>query len=90
MVELLDSITEQIHGTAAGHQADQTLDPRQDAFETLGLKEGANPKNIKASFRKLSRAYHPDLASTSTPEIQKLAEEQFKKINWAYQTLITS
>ncbi len=33
---------------------------RAKAFQTLGLREGANSKEIKLSYRRLAMQYHPD------------------------------
>lgn len=51
-------------------------------YDTLNLKPNATEKEIKASFRKLAAKYHPDKNNGD-----KKAEEMFKKINEAYQTL---
>jgi curved DNA-binding protein CbpA len=55
-----------------------------DYYNILGLSPNADEKEIKARFRFLSHAYHPD----KFPEEQKqCAEEEFKRINAAYQIL---
>lgn len=51
-------------------------------YELLGVAKDANEQEIKAAYRKLSLKYHPD----RNPE-DKIAEEKFKEINEAYQTL---
>lgn len=50
-------------------------------YETLGVSENASADEIKKSYRKLARKYHPDI--NKTPE----AEEKFKEINAAYEIL---
>ncbi len=42
----------------------------------------ASDEEIKKSFRKLARQYHPDVAKD-----KKKAEEKFKEINEAYEVL---
>ena len=49
-----------------------------DYFKVLGVKETSTDDEIKKAFRKLSMKHHPDRGGD---------EEQFKKINEAYQTL---
>jgi len=50
-------------------------------YDTLDVHEGASADEIKKSYRKLARKYHPDI--NSSPE----AEEKFKEINAAYEIL---
>lgn len=53
----------------------------KDYYEILGLKRGADEKEIKSAYRKLARKYHPDV--NKAPE----AVEKFKDINEAYEVL---
>lgn len=53
-----------------------------DYYEILGVKSLASKAEIKAAFKKLALKFHPDKNQGN-----KQAEEQFKKINEAYQTL---
>ncbi|WQY27109.1 DnaJ domain-containing protein [Helicobacter pylori] len=50
-------------------------------YQTLNVSENANQDEIKKSYRRLARKYHPDLNKT------KEAEEKFKEINAAYEIL---
>ena len=54
----------------------------KDYYEILGVQRGASDTDIKKSFRKLARQYHPDVAKD-----KKRAEEKFKEINEAYEVL---
>src|SRR5438309_4135265 len=54
----------------------------KDYYEVLGVPRTASEDDIKKSFRKLARQYHPDVAKT-----KKGAEEKFKEINEAYEVL---
>lgn len=54
----------------------------KDYYETLGVPRTAGNEEIKKSFRKLAREYHPDVAKD-----KKKAEEKFKEINEAYEVL---
>lgn len=51
-------------------------------YEILGLKRDASSEEIKKAYRKLARQYHPDVNPGN-----KQAEEKFKEINEAYNTL---
>src|SRR6267142_3983346 len=54
----------------------------KDYYEILGVPRTASDADIKKSFRKLDREYHPDVAKN-----KKVAEEKFKEINEAYEVL---
>lgn len=54
----------------------------KDYYETLGVGKTASEKEIKQAFRKLAKKYHPD-ANPNDPT----AEQKFKEINEAYETL---
>ena len=53
----------------------------RDYYEILGVGRNASNDEIKASFRKLARQYHPDVNKEDG------AEEKFKEINEAYGVL---
>jgi curved DNA-binding protein len=54
----------------------------KDYYATLGVPRTASDQDIKKSFRKLAREFHPDVAKD-----KKTAEEKFKEINEAYEVL---
>jgi curved DNA-binding protein CbpA len=57
----------------------------KDYYEVLDISPQASEKDIKARFRFLSHAYHPDKFATS--EQKEQAGELFKSKNEAYQVL---
>lgn len=57
----------------------------KDYYEILGVPRAATDAEIKKSFRKLAREFHPDVAKD-----KKRAEEKFKEINEAYEVLSDS
>jgi curved DNA-binding protein len=55
---------------------------RNDLYKVLGVDRKASADEFKKAFRKLARQYHPD----ANPD-NKAAEERFKEISEAYETL---
>jgi curved DNA-binding protein len=53
----------------------------KDYYAVLGLSRGASDEDIKRAYRKLARKYHPDVSKEAG------AEEKFKEVAEAYQTL---
>ncbi|MBO5821465.1 MAG: DnaJ domain-containing protein, partial [Lentisphaeria bacterium] len=53
-----------------------------DYYETLGVSKDASADDIKKAYRKLELKYHPDRNQGN-----KEAEEKFKEISIAYETL---
>jgi curved DNA-binding protein len=53
----------------------------KDYYETLGVDRDASQEEIQRAYRKLARAYHPDV--NKEPE----AESRFKEIGEAYEVL---
>lgn len=54
----------------------------KDYYQTLGVKKGAPPEDVKKAYRKLAVKYHPDKNPGNTE-----AEEKFKEISEAYAVL---
>ncbi|MDE0064252.1 MAG: DnaJ domain-containing protein [Gammaproteobacteria bacterium] len=53
----------------------------KDYYSTLCVERDASPEDIKRSYRRLARKYHPDVSTE--PE----AEERFKEVQEAYEVL---
>ena len=60
---------------------------KKDYYEVLGVSKNATDQEIKSSFRKLSRKYHPDMQAGKTDSEKKESEDKFKEIAEAYDVL---
>ena len=54
----------------------------------LGVRPGASSEEIKHAYRELANKYHPDKVTHLGEDFQTLAEDRFKEIQEAYQTLM--
>lgn len=58
-----------------------------DYYAILQVSPTATQDEISKAYRRLAKEYHPDKAGTASAGVQKLAEEELKKINNAYDVL---
>ncbi len=69
--------------------APETRDPkRAKAWQILGIPPNTDPLEIKRAYRRLARAYHPDLHPGVSNEERRTLEERFAALTSAYQTLV--
>jgi tetratricopeptide (TPR) repeat protein len=54
-------------------------------YQLLGLSSGASFEDIKASYRRLARQYHPDVSSGD-----QRAKDKFIEVTLAYKTLLNA
>ncbi|RMF06320.1 MAG: molecular chaperone DjlA [Candidatus Neomarinimicrobiota bacterium] len=57
------------------------------AYTILEIDPSATNEEIKKAYRKMANKYHPDKVAHLGEELRVLAEEKFKAVNEAYQTL---
>lgn len=55
-------------------------------YSVLGISENATDDEVKRAYRELSRKYHPD--SYVDNPLKNLAEERFKEVQEAYDTIM--
>ncbi|MBP7460395.1 MAG: DnaJ domain-containing protein [Candidatus Delongbacteria bacterium] len=63
-------------------------DELQKAWQLFGLHPGSSREEIKKSFRRLAKEYHPDRYTGMPEELQNKAKEKFQQINNAYELLL--
>lgn len=68
------------------HSAPYIVDKRSESLTVLELTANATPADIKSSYRKLCKKYHPDRFAND-PDKLKIANELFTQINAAYEYL---
>lgn len=57
------------------------------AYKVLGVEKNAPDEEVKKAYRKMAMKFHPDKVNTLGEEIKKQAEEKFKEIQKAYETI---
>ena len=57
------------------------------AYKILEIEPSCNDDEVKKGYRKMANKYHPDKVSHLGIDLQHIAEEKFKAVNNAYQTI---
>jgi len=57
------------------------------AYTILEIDLKSSNQDVKKAYRKMANKYHPDKVSHLGEDIRKVAEEKFKSVNDAYQTI---
>ena len=59
----------------------------RSSYTILETQPSATNSEIKRAYRKMANKYHPDKVAHLGDDLRKIAEEKFKAINNAYQTI---
>ena len=57
------------------------------AYDVLEISPNATDDEVKSAYRRMAMKNHPDKVATLGPDVQKAAEEKFRKIQEAYETI---
>ena len=58
-----------------------------NAYKILEVEKSATDDEVKKAYRKMAKKYHPDRVVTENEAIKKGAEEKFKEVQKAYETI---
>jgi hypothetical protein len=75
---------------AEARSTESTAPPRKDhAYyaSVLGISQTSDDREIKAIYRQRVKEYHPDRVACLGPKLRKVAEDEMKLINEAYEFL---
>lgn len=57
------------------------------AYKVLEIPTSATDDEVRSAYRRMAMKHHPDKVATLGPDVQKAAEEKFRQIQEAYQTI---
>ncbi|MFI5220369.1 MAG: TerB family tellurite resistance protein [Bacteroidia bacterium] len=60
---------------------------KKAAYKILEIESSATDDELKKAYRRMAVKYHPDKVHHLGPDFRKDAEDKFKKINEAYETI---
>ena len=76
------------YGSGAGSSSrSRTGTSLDSAYAILEISSSATDDEVKSAYRRMAMKHHPDKVATLGPEVQKAAEEKFRKIQDAYETI---
>jgi DnaJ like chaperone protein len=58
-----------------------------NSYKILEVEKTATNEQVKKAYRKMAKKYHPDRVNTENEAIKKGAEEKFKQVQKAYETI---
>ncbi|MBM1105378.1 TerB family tellurite resistance protein [Aurantibacter crassamenti] len=58
-----------------------------NSYKILDIQKSATDAEVKKAYRTMAKKYHPDRVNTQDEAIKKGAEEKFKEVQKAYETI---
>ncbi len=58
-----------------------------NAYKILEIEKSASNEEVKKAYRTMAKKYHPDRVNTKNEAIKKGAEDKFKEVQMAYETI---
>ncbi|HOC44105.1 MAG TPA: J domain-containing protein [Thermoanaerobaculales bacterium] len=81
-------------GTGPSRQSDGsrrqrggTSRPSDDPYDILGVGRDTSYEEARAAYRKRIQEYHPDRVAALGTKLRETAEEETKRINWAFECI---
>ena len=56
-------------------------------YDNLKISRNATTQEIKKAYRRLAQKYHPDRIDTNDAAVRRGAEQKFKRIQEAYESI---
>ena len=60
---------------------------KEQAYKILEISENASDDEVKKAYRRMAKKYHPDKVAHLGKEHQEGAEEKFRQVQQAYETI---
>ena len=64
----------------------RTADPKA-AYQVLEIEPTATDEEVKKAYRRMAMKFHPDKVAQLGEEVQKAANEKFKKVQMSYEAI---
>lgn len=88
-LQVIDQIASFLHISTADAQSIKATfyDDLESAYQALEITSAATDDEVKKAYKKMAIKYHPDKVSHLGEDVQKSANEKFRKINEAYERI---
>jgi len=88
-LEQIRLITSWLGISEADHESSQAMFGKDElsAYKILEISKDATDEEVKKAYKKMAVKYHPDKVSHLGEDVQKAANEKFKEVNQAYESI---